>query len=53
MATPHTVGVAALYLARNPSASPQTVRSGLYSATTKWKVTSSLTANNHLLFTAY
>jgi subtilisin family serine protease len=53
MATPHTAGVAALYLARYPLASPQTVRSSLYSATTKWKVTSSLTANNHLLFTAY
>ena len=53
MATPHTAGVAALYLAGNPSASPQTVRSTLYAATTKGKVTGSLTANNHLLFTAY
>jgi subtilisin family serine protease len=53
MATPHTAGVAALYLAGNPAASPQTVRSALYEATTKGKVTSSLTANNHLLFTSY
>ena len=53
MATPHTAGVAALYLAGNPSASPETVRSTLYAATTKGKVTSSLTANNHLLFSTY
>jgi subtilisin family serine protease len=53
MAAPHTAGVAALYLARNRSASPQTVRSALYTATTKRKVTGSLTSNNHLLFTAY
>jgi len=53
MATPHTAGVAALYLAGNPGASPQMVRSTLYTATTKGKVTSSLTANNHLLFSSY
>jgi subtilisin family serine protease len=53
MATPHTAGVAALYLQGNPSASPSTVRSALYSATTKFVVTSSNTANNHLLFTNY
>ena len=53
MATPHTAGVAALYLAGNPAASPATVRSALYDATTKGKVTGSLTTNNHLLFTAY
>jgi subtilisin family serine protease len=53
MATPHTAGVAALYLAGNPGASPQTVRSTLYAATTKGKVTSSVTANNHLLFSSY
>ncbi len=53
MATPHTAGVAALYLAGNPSASPETVRNALYTATTKGKVTNSSTANNHLLFSAY
>jgi subtilisin family serine protease len=53
MATPHTAGVAALYLAGNQLASPAAVRSALYEATTKGKVTSSLTANNHLLFSAY
>jgi subtilisin family serine protease len=51
MATPHTAGVAALYLQSNPGASPATVRSTLYSATTKSIVTSSSTTNNHLLFT--
>lgn len=53
MATPHVVGVAALYLQSNPGASPQTVRDALYAATTKGIVTSSKTANNHLLFTNY
>ena len=51
MATPHTAGVAALYLQSNPGAAPATVRSALYSATTKSIVTSSSTTNNHLLFT--
>jgi subtilisin family serine protease len=50
MATPHTTGVAALYLAANPGASPQQVRDALYDATTKGVVTSSSTANNHLLY---
>jgi aqualysin 1 len=53
MATPHTAGVAALYLQGNPGASPQTVRDALYNNTTKNIVTSSNTANNHLLFTNY
>jgi subtilisin family serine protease len=51
MATPHTAGVAALYLQSNKGASPSTVRSALYSATTKDKVSYSKTANDHLLFT--
>lgn len=53
MATPHTTGVAALYLQSNPGASPQQVRDALYANTTKGIVTSSSTANNHLLFTDY
>jgi subtilisin family serine protease len=53
MATPHTAGVAALYLQSDPSASPQQVREALYAGTTKGVVKSSRTANNHLLFTSY
>ncbi|MGQ0813996.1 MAG: S8 family serine peptidase [Gemmatimonadota bacterium] len=53
MATPHTAGVAALYLQSNPGASAQTVRDALYANTTKGIVTSSNTANNHLLFSNY
>ena len=54
MATPHTAGVAALYLQSNPGASPQTVRDALYANTTKGIVKSSRTPdNNHLLFTSY
>ncbi|HSH18530.1 MAG TPA: S8 family peptidase [Candidatus Saccharimonadales bacterium] len=51
MATPHTAGVAALYLQGKPSASPSTVRSALYSLTTKDIVRSSKSYNDHLLFT--
>src|SRR5688572_25716154 len=50
MATPHTAGVAALYLQSNPGASPGQVRSALYGLTTKYVVTSSKTASNHLLY---
>ena len=53
MATPHTAGVAALYLQFNPGASPATVRDALYANTTNGIVTSSRTTNNHLLFTDY
>jgi subtilisin family serine protease len=53
MATPHTTGVAALYLQSHATASPATVRGALYANTTKAKVTSSNTANNHLLFSNY
>lgn len=53
MATPHTTGVAALYLQSNPGATPQQVRDALYANTTKNIVTSSRTANNHLLYTNY
>ena len=51
MAAPHAAGVAAQYLQTNPSASPSLVRNALYDLTTKGIVTSSNTANNHLLFT--
>jgi aqualysin 1 len=53
MATPHTAGVAALYLEDAPGASPATVRSTLFNLTTKGVVTSSSTTNNHLLFTNF
>jgi subtilisin family serine protease len=53
MAAPHVAGVAALYLQSNTGASAQAVRNALYDATTKGIVTSSRTANNHLLFTNY
>jgi subtilisin family serine protease len=53
MATPHTAGVAALYLQSNPSATPQQVRDALYANTSKGVVKSSKTADNHLLFTNY
>ena len=53
MATPHTAGVAALYLQGNTGASPATVRQALYAATTKGVVTSASTANNHLLFASW
>jgi subtilisin family serine protease len=53
MATPHTTGVAALYLQGNPGATAQQVRDALYGATTKGIVKSSNTVNNNLLFTNY
>ena len=53
MATPHTAGVAALYLQGNSGASPATVRSALYNETTKNIVTSSSTTNRHLLYTRW
>jgi subtilisin family serine protease len=53
MATPHTTGVAALYLESNPTASPADVAAALDAKTTKGIVTSSKTAKNNLLFTDY
>lgn len=53
MATPHTTGVAALYLQSNPGASPAAVRAALYDLTTKSVVNNSKTVNNHLLFTNF
>ncbi len=53
MATPHTAGVAALYLQGNPTASAQTVRDALYALTTKDKVTSAKSVNDHLLFSNF
>jgi subtilisin family serine protease len=53
MATPHTAGVAALYLEANPGAGPAQVRDAIFAATTKDIVTSSSTANNDLLYTGF
>jgi subtilisin family serine protease len=53
MATPHTAGVAALYLQGSPGAAPATVRDALFSLTTKGIVTGANSANNHLLFTNF
>ena len=51
MATPHTAGPAARYLQSNPGATPLQVREALFANATKGIVTSSKTANNHLLYT--
>jgi aqualysin 1 len=51
MATPHTAGVAALYLQGSPGAAPATVRDALFNLATKGIVTGANTSNNHLLFT--
>lgn len=53
MATPHVAGVAALYLQSSPTATPAAVRTALHSNATSGVVKNSLSANNHLLFTAY
>ena len=51
MATPHVVGAAALYLAANPSSTPQQVRDGLVNNSTPNKVTNPGTGSpNRLLF---
>ena len=51
MATPHVAGAAALYLQTSPAASAQGVRDALFEMATKGVVTSSSSANNHLLYT--
>jgi subtilisin family serine protease len=53
MATPHVVGVAALYLQGNPAATPQQTRDALYNLTTKNIVTDARSANAHLLFSNF
>jgi subtilisin family serine protease len=49
MATPHTTGAAALYLAANPTASPQTVRNALVSNATSGVVSNPGTGSPNLL----
>jgi aqualysin 1 len=53
MATPHVVGVAALYLQSNSSASPATVASALKGNATTGVVTKSSTTNPILLYSNY
>jgi subtilisin family serine protease len=53
MATPHTAGVAALYLQSNPGASPSAVGDALFALSSKGAVLNSRSVNNHLLFSAY
>ncbi|HWL32554.1 MAG TPA: S8 family peptidase [Gaiellaceae bacterium] len=50
MAAPHVAGAAALYLQGSPGSTPQQVRDGLFSLTTKNIVTDARSANAHLLF---
>ncbi len=50
MASPHVAGGAALYLQNNTSATPLQVYEALTTNSTKNKVTSSNTTNNHLLY---
>lgn len=49
MAAPHTAGAVALHLEQDPSGSPAEVRTAIWSALTTGIVTSSASANNHLL----
>ncbi len=49
MASPHTAGVAALYLQAHGHTDPAILRDALYGMTTKSIVAQSSTANNHLL----
>jgi subtilisin family serine protease len=54
MATPHTAGVAALYLQSNPGATPQQLRDALYNNATTGVVTSAGSGSpNRLLFENY
>ncbi len=53
MASPHVAGVAALYLQINPGASPATVKQAIHDNSTKNKVTSSNSTNNHLLYSLF
>jgi subtilisin family serine protease len=53
MAAPHVAGVAALYLQANPGASPVAVAAAIHEASTKNKISSANTANNHLLYSLF
>jgi subtilisin family serine protease len=53
MASPHVAGVAALYLEANRTASPTDVFAAVQTNATRNVVTSSKTANNHLLYALF
>jgi subtilisin family serine protease len=53
MASPHTAGVAALYLEGAPLATPPVVRQALFALTSRGVVTGARTVNNHLVFTNF
>jgi subtilisin family serine protease len=54
MATPHTTGVAALYLQSDPTATPQQVRDALFANASQGLVSSAGTGTpNRLLFENY
>lgn len=54
MAAPHTAGVAALYLSKNPTASPAQVRAALVNNATSGKVQNALTGSpNRLLHSRF
>ena len=50
MASPHTAGVAALYLEGAPLATPKVLRDAVFALTSRGVVKSARTADNHLLF---
>ena len=53
MSSPHIAGVAALYLAVNPSASPSTVNSAIINAATANKITDVKGSPNRLLYSFF
>lgn len=53
MASPHTAGVAALYLEDRPLATPEVLRRALFTLTSRRVVTGARTVNNHLVFTNF
>jgi subtilisin family serine protease len=53
MASPHTAGVAALYLETQPLATPGVLREALFALTSRGVVSGARTVNNHLVFTNF
>ncbi len=53
MASPHTAGVAALYLEEEPLATPAVLRTALFAVLSRGVVTGARTLNNHLVFTNF